>query len=115
MVKIISLFIITLFSRLYVRVVSVITGWLSTIFVFDFGTIPTVQYYIVFSVRFWNYFDSAVLFCFSVRFWNYSDSAVLYCFSVRFWNYYNSALLYCFSVRFWNHFDCAVLYCFSFY
>ena len=27
-------------------------GWLSTIFVFDFGTIPTVQYYIVFLLGF---------------------------------------------------------------
>jgi hypothetical protein len=27
-------------------------GWLSTIFVFDFGTIPTVQYYIVFLLDF---------------------------------------------------------------
>jgi hypothetical protein len=33
------------------------------VFLLDYGTIPTVQYYIVCSVRLWNYSDSVVLYC----------------------------------------------------
>ena len=78
------------FFCIYMLGVSILP--LSTTFLLDYGTIPTVWYF------FWNYSDSGI-------FWNCSDSVVFFLELPTvwyFWNYSDSV------VFFWNYSDSVV-------
>ena len=64
----------------------------STIFLVDFGNVPTVWYLLFFQIL--EMFRQCGIFCFS-RFWKCSDSVVFFCFS-RFWKCSDSVVFFVF-------------------
>ena len=95
---------------------------LSTIFLWDFGNVPTVWYFLFF-YQILEMFRQYGIFCFSIRFWKCSDSMVFFVFLLDFRNvptvwyflFFYQILdmlrqygIFCFSIRFWTCSDSMV-------